>query len=66
MSDKTDMTLFPVWSLEHFFHSKHSTRSVVRGGLSTCSDIRYVSVSNFAFFLEKYGDYTLEKEINQS
>jgi len=31
MSDKPDMSLVPVLTLEHFFHSKHSTRSAIRG-----------------------------------
>lgn len=53
MSDKTDMNLVPVLSPEYCFHSKHSASSGIRG-LYTCSDMRYVTVSNSAFFLEKY------------
>jgi len=29
MRDKTDMSLAPVLTLQHFFHSKHSTRSPI-------------------------------------
>jgi len=48
MSDKADMSLVPVLTLEYFFQSKYSTRKSIRG-LYTCSEVRYVSVGNVAF-----------------